>query len=194
MCRNPSVIVRLLFVTTALLLAFSITSADARRICTFKGEVVDHGWRSMKVKSGGQCAEVNVGWRTKYIPNRRPCIGERVAVDFVLANGYMKATKIVSLTPRLSPVRCYPPPPPPGTVCRTVAGKPKETCKPPDPVCTRTPPPHVRNKNWSPKRYKRKPTKPRKTAQISRENGESRVHHSCQAIMSRSLSPLHRRF
>jgi hypothetical protein len=170
MYRNPSVIVRLLLITAALVLAFVATSANARRVCTFKGEVVDHGWRTMKVKSGGQCAEVNVGWRTKYIPNRRPCIGERVAVDFVLSNGYMKATKIVSLTPRPSPVRCYPPPPPPGTVCHNVAGKPKEVCRTPEPICSRTPPPHVRNKRWTPKRYRRKPIKPKKTVQ--REEGE----------------------
>src|SRR5208283_723134 len=86
--------------------------ADAYRVCTFKGTVLDNGWRSMTVKSGNQCAEVNVGWRTKYMPNRRPCIGERVAVDFLLEDGYMKATKVVSLSPMPSSVQCYPPPPP----------------------------------------------------------------------------------
>src|SRR5512139_3658015 len=62
----------------AIILCLVLSSAEAYRICTFKGTVLEHGWRSMTVKSGTQCAEVNVGWRTKYLPNRRPCIGERV--------------------------------------------------------------------------------------------------------------------
>ena len=102
------------------MLIFAVLPAEAYRICTFKGTVIDHGWRSMTVKSGTQCAEVNVGWRTKYVPNRRPCLGERVAVDFTLEDGYMKATKIVSLSPLPPSVQCYPPPPPNSAVCRTV--------------------------------------------------------------------------
>jgi len=134
---------------------------DAYRICTFKGTVMDNGWRSMTVKSGNRCAEVNVGWRTKYMPNRRPCIGERVAVDFMLEDGYMKATKVVSLTPPVPEARCYPPAPPSGTVC----GKPTreevvtDACPRPKPIFSTKPPAHVVDRNWTPRR-EAKPTKP----------------------------------
>ncbi|MDQ7783800.1 MAG: hypothetical protein RDU20_13035 [Desulfomonilaceae bacterium] len=144
----------------------------AYRLCTFKGTVVDHGWRSMTVKSGGQCAEVNVGWRTKYVPNRRPCLGERVAVDFILEDGYMKATKVVSLSPPPPSAQCYPPPPPSSSVCRTVGAEERAydigDCPRPDPICSPTPPPHVRDPAWSPTRRpaarpaRVKPTPPKK--------------------------------
>lgn len=157
-----------LAIAVAAVLAVALaSSAQAFRICTFKGTVIDHGWRTMKVKSRGQCATVNVGWRTKFIPNRRPCIGERVAVDFILTDGYMKATKIVSLTPRPAPVSCYPPPPPPGTVCRSVPEDTPETCVAPDPICSRTPPPHVRGTVGRERRpAARKP--PRQTAAVKK--------------------------
>ncbi|HTY21924.1 MAG TPA: hypothetical protein VMC85_02270 [Desulfomonilaceae bacterium] len=154
----------------ALLLAILIVQcaitapAQAYRICTFKGTVIDNGWRSMTVKSGNQCAEVNVGWRTKYMPNRRPCIGERVAVDFMLEDGYMKATKVVSLTPPVPEAQCFPPAPPSGTVC----GKPvaeevvTDTCARPRAICSTKPPAHVADRNWVPKRevLPPKPAKP----------------------------------
>jgi hypothetical protein len=127
--------------------------AEAYRVCTFKGTVVDNGWRTMTVKSGGQCAEVNVGWRTKYIPNRRPCLGERVAVDFTLEDGYMKATKVVSLSPLPREAECYPPPPPSTSVCRTVRGEQPavvDTCPSPRAVCSTRPPAHVSDRSWSP--------------------------------------------
>ena len=130
---------------------------DAYRVCTFKGTVVDHGWRTMLVKSNGQCAEVNVGWRTKYVPNRRPCIGEVVAVDFILEDGYMKATKVVSLTPAPAIAQCYPPAPPAGSVCRSVgedtgpgAGPGADSCAAPRPICSTKPPAHVSDRSWSP--------------------------------------------
>jgi len=130
------------------------SSAHAYRICTFKGTVVDHGWRSMTVKSNGQCAEVNVGWRTKYLPNRRPCLGERVAVDFILEDGYMKATKVVSLSPIQPSAECYPPAPPSSSTCRTVPGEETptmtDTCTPPRAICSTKPPAHVSNPLWSP--------------------------------------------
>jgi len=132
-------------------------SADAYRICTFKGTVVENGWRSMTVKSNGQCAEVNVGWRTKYVPNRRPCIGEIVAVDFTLEDGYMKATKVVSLTPTPPSMQCFPPAPPASSVCRTVGeegtsngSSSLDSCVPPKPVFSTKPPAHVSDRNWSP--------------------------------------------
>jgi len=127
--------------------------AEAYRVCTFKGTVVDNGWRTMTVKSGGQCAEVNVGWRTKYLPNRRPCLGERVAVDFLLEDGYMKATKVVSLSPLPREAECYPPAPPSTSVCRTVGGEETtavDTCPSPRAICSTRPPAHVSDKNWSP--------------------------------------------
>lgn len=135
--------------------------ATGYRICNFKGTVVDHGWRSMTVKTGGECATVNVGWRTKYIPNRRPCLGERVSVDFTLEDGYMKATKVVSLTSPAAPVECYPPPPPGSTRCRSVPDTREETCPPPRQICSRTPPPHVRGDRWRAKRIRQKPSKRR---------------------------------
>jgi len=148
------------FVSVAAMLivaAFSVSfltvePVDAYRICTFKGTVIDHGWRTMTVKSGNQCAEVNVGWRTKYLPNRRPCLGERVAVDFQLEDGYMKATKVVSLSPLPPSVRCYPPPPPPGTRCRSVGEEalPPESCARPKPICSTKPPAYVSEKAWTP--------------------------------------------
>jgi hypothetical protein len=131
-------------------------SADAYRICTFKGTVVDNGWRTMTVKSNGQCAEVNVGWRTKYVPNRRPCLGEVVAVDFTLEDGYMKATKVVSLTPTPPSMQCFPPAPPASSVCRTVgengssSSSTLDSCVPPKPVFSTKPPAHVTDRNWSP--------------------------------------------
>lgn len=136
---------------------------EAYRVCTFKGTVVDHGWRTMTVKSGRQCAEVNVGWRTKYIPNRRPCLGERVAVDFTLEDGYMKATKVVSLSPLPPSVQCYPPPPPSSAVCREVGGERAalDTCPPPRAVCSTRPPSYVTDRSWSPRK---KPTARRKRA------------------------------
>ncbi len=141
-----------------------VPPADAYRICTFKGTVLDNGWRSMTLRSGNQCAEVNVGWRTKYLPNRRPCIGERVAVDFMLEDGYMKATKVVSLTPAVPEAQCFPPAPPSSTVC----GKPvreevaPEPCPRPRAICSTKPPAHVADRNWVPKREAAPPktTKP----------------------------------
>jgi hypothetical protein len=136
-----------------------VPPADAYRICTFKGTVLDNGWRSMTLRSGNQCAEVNVGWRTKYLPNRRPCIGERVAVDFMLEDGYMKATKVVSLTPAMPEAQCFPPAPPSGTVC----GKPvreevaPEPCPRPKPIVSTKPPAHVADRNWVPKREAAQP-------------------------------------
>ena len=127
--------------------------AHAYRVCTFKGTVMDNGWRTMMVKSNGQCAEVNVGWRTKYVPNRRPCIGEVVAVDFILEDGYMKATKVVSLTPSPAVNQCYPPAPPSGSVCRTVGedtGPGPDSCAPLKPICSTRPPAHVSERSWSP--------------------------------------------
>lgn len=165
--------------SAALITMFLVVQpGHAYRVCTFKGTVVDHGWRSMTVKSNGQCAEVNVGWRTKYIPNRRPCLGERVAVDFTLEDGYMKATKVVSLSPLPPSVQCYPPPPPSSAVCRTVGGDSGagaaglESCPSPRGVCSTRPPAHVSDPMWSPKRRMaaverpkpgvKKPTKPTK--------------------------------
>ncbi|MFH1113389.1 MAG: hypothetical protein V1792_05665 [Pseudomonadota bacterium] len=134
---------------------------SAYRLCTFKGTVVDNGWRTMTVKSGGQCAEVNVGWRTKYVPNKRPCLGERVAVDFILEDGYMKATKVVSLTPPPSSVQCWPPPPPRSAECRTVGGTEKETdadeCARPGAVCSSKPPSYVTDRDWSPQKSSIRP-------------------------------------
>lgn len=138
--------------SVALFFCFHAEGVHAYRICTFKGTVIDHGWRNMTVKSGNQCAEVNVGWRTKYIPNRRPCIGERVAVDFILEDGYMKATKVVSLSPLPPSMQCYPPPPPSSSVCRTVpeAAAP-EPCPSPKAICSTKPPAHVSEPSWSPR-------------------------------------------
>jgi hypothetical protein len=151
MAGKFSVSARLALLATAVVLMLMLaTSTQAYRICTFKGSVVENGWRTMTVKSGRQCATVNVGWRTKYIPNRRPCIGERVAVDFILEDGYMKATKVVSLTPPPQPVTCYPPPPPSSAVCRTVAERAEEVCEPARPICSRRPPPHVAEPSWAP--------------------------------------------
>src|SRR5271157_941696 len=151
---------RVLLISAALiLLCFAVAPVQAYRICTFKGTVVDNGWRSMTVKSGTQCAEVNVGWRTKYLPNRRPCIGERVAVDFMLEDGYMKATKVVSLTPAMPEAQCFPPAPPSSTVC----GKPvreevaPEPCPRPKPIVSTKPPAHVADRNWVPKREAAQP-------------------------------------
>lgn len=138
---------------TMAIVVIGAVSADAYRICTFKGTVVDNGWRTMTVKSNGQCAEVNVGWRTKYVPNRRPCIGEVVAVDFALEDGYMKATKVVSLSPPPASMQCYPPAPPASTVCRTVGEETssiQDSCVPPRPVYSTKPPAHVTDRNWSP--------------------------------------------
>jgi hypothetical protein len=133
---------------------FAADAVQAYRICTFKGTVVDHSWRSMMVQSNGQCAEVNVGWRTKYLPNRRPCIGERVAVDFMLEEGYMKAIKVVSLSPFPASVQCYPPPPPRGSVCRSAGDEGgaavTDACPSPRAVCSTKPPAHVTDRSWSP--------------------------------------------
>ena len=144
--------------TATLIVQFLIAApVGAYRICTFKGTVVENAWRSMTVRSGNRCAEVNVGWRTKYLPNHRPCIGERVAVDFVLEDGYMKATKVVSLTPPLPETRCYPPAPPSGTVC----GKPireevaPAPCQRPGATCSTRPPAHVAERNWAPRKEAR---------------------------------------
>lgn len=155
MSRKYVIAAPALLVAAALVLSsFAVDSAFAYRICTFKGTVIDNGWRSMTVKSGDQCAEVNVGWRTRFIPNRRPCLGERVAVDFILQEGYMKATKVVSLNPMPPSRECYPPPPPRGTVCRTVAGEEparETTCPTPGrAICSTRPPSHVTDRAWSP--------------------------------------------
>lgn len=164
---------------TLLLLCCIGDPSYASRICTFKGVVLDHGWRSMTVKSGNQCAEVNVSWRTKFIPNRRPCIGERVAVDFVLEDGFMKATKVVSLTPTPPEARCYPPPPPNSTVCRTVeeSAREPETCPPPQEVCTTKPPAHVTDKEWTPgkKETRKKPPTPKTAAVREPKDGKKTI-------------------
>lgn len=167
-------------VLTAAVLILTVSAVSetaAYRICTFKGIVVDDGWRSMVVKSSGRCSTVNVSWRTKFIPNRRPCIGESVAVDFVLEDGYMKATKVVSLTKLPPPVSCYPPPPPSNAVCRDVPDAAPDSCPPPKEICSRTPPPHVRDRELKrekkrSKRIERKPERrpgrPERTARKPR--------------------------
>jgi hypothetical protein len=146
-----------IFITITAIIVFADPYAEAYRICTFKGTVIDHGWRSMTIKSGTQCAEVNVGWRTKYLPNRRPCIGERVAVDFLLEDGYMKATKIVSLSPLPTAMQCYPPAPPSSAVCRNVEDDGATVavegpCASPRAICSNKPPAHVSDPSWSPSR------------------------------------------
>jgi len=155
---------------TMAIVVLGAVSADAYRVCTFKGTVMDNGWRSMTVKSNGQCAEVNVGWRTRYVPNRRPCIGEVVAVDFILEDGYMKATKVVSLTPSPAVPQCYPPAPPSGSVCRTVGedtGPGPDSCAAPKPVCSTTPPAHVSDRSWSPGKQEVTPKPSSATSQKS---------------------------
>jgi hypothetical protein len=155
--KNHVVIFTVIVSLTMAIVFIGAVSADAYRICTFKGTVVENGWRNMTVKSNGQCAEVNVGWRTKYVPNRRPCIGEIVAVDFTLEDGYMKATKVVSLTPTPPSMQCFPPAPPASSVCRTVGeegtsngSSSLDSCVPPKPVFSTKPPAHVSDRNWSP--------------------------------------------
>ncbi len=134
------------------------------KICTFKGVVIEHGWRTMTVKTGGQCAKVNVGWRTKYIPNRRPCLGETVAVDFLLEDGYMNATKVVSLSPKPPEKECYPPPPPKSTRCKNVPGSSEGSCEAPKPVCSSKPPKYVSDpEKWSPKKRRIHKKRPKKT-------------------------------
>mgnify|MGYP006940532114 CR=1 FL=1 len=162
MSRKCSVCGLIAIAAAALLIACMVEPVQAYRICTFKGTVVENGWRSMTVKSNGQCAEVNVGWRTKFVPNRRPCIGEDVAVDFILEDGYMKATKVVSLTPLPASAQCYPPAPPQGTVCRNATDEPgpsggpsvgpsaTDSCTPPKPIVSTRPPAHVSDPSWSP--------------------------------------------
>ncbi|MGB6065510.1 MAG: hypothetical protein WBG50_11925 [Desulfomonilaceae bacterium] len=171
------VLARVVLISAALiLLCFAVPSAQAYRICTFKGTVIDNGWRSMTVKSGRQCAEVNVGWRTKYIPNHRPCIGERVAVDFVLEDGYMKATKVVSLSPHPASVQCYPPPPPSTSVCRTVREETSTVtpCTPPRAVCSTKPPAYVTEKAWSP--HRRAIAPPKVTKPVPATKKHAAVH------------------
>ena len=77
----------------------------------------------------------------------------RVAVDFILEDGYMKASKVVSLTPMPSSVQCYPPAPPSSSVCRTVnegtAGV-EQPCPSPRAICSTKPPSHVSEPAWSP--------------------------------------------
>jgi hypothetical protein len=155
--KNHVVVFTVIVSLTMAIVFIGAVSADAYRICTFKGTVVENGWRNMTVKSNGQCAEVNVGWRTKYVPNRRPCIGEIVAVDFTLEDGYMKATKVVSLTPTPPSMQCFPPAPPASSVCRTVGeegtsngSSSLDSCVPPKPVFSTKPPAHVSDRNWSP--------------------------------------------
>jgi hypothetical protein len=164
---------------TVLVVCLAVAPVHAYRICTFKGTVLDHGWRSMTVKSGNQCAEVNVGWRTKYIPNRRPCIGERVAVDFILEDGYMKATKVVSLSPLPPSMQCYPPAPPSTAVCRTVTeggATVVQPCPSPRGTCSTKPPAHVSNPNWSPGKPTAEEAKPaRPSARKPTEHREARV-------------------
>lgn len=145
------------------IVCFAPVPAYSYRVCTFKGTVVDHGWRSMTVRTNGQCAEVNVGWRTKYIPNHRPCIGETVGVDFILEDGYMKATKVVSLTPLPPSQQCYPPAPPSSSTCRTVGGGPSiatDGCPPPRAIISTRPPAHVANPAWIPSAPPRSAAKP----------------------------------
>ena len=174
---------------TMAIVVMGAVSADAYRICTFKGAVVDHGWRSMTVKSNGQCAEVNVGWRTKYVPNRRPCLGEIVAVDFILEDGYMKATKVVSLSPTPAAAQCYPPAPPAGTVCRTVggeeAGPTTDSCVPPKPVCSTKPPAHVYDRNWAPGK---KESAPKHSSAVTPPQGATRTEPSGPAPVKKPVT------
>ncbi len=152
MSGKCSVFGSIAIVMAALLITCMAEPVQAYRICTFKGAVVENGWRTMTVKSNGQCAEVNVGWRTKFVPNRRPCLGENVAVDFILEDGYMKATKVVSLSPLPSAAQCYPPAPPSGSVCRSVGEEPSpiDSCTPPKPIISTRPPAHVSDPSWGP--------------------------------------------
>ncbi len=185
---------------TALLLAgLTVLPSHAYRVCTFKGTVVDNGWRSMTVKSNGQCAEVNVGWRTKYIPNRRPCLGELVAVDFILEDGYIKATKVVSLSPVPQSAQCYPPPPPSGSECRTVGDEAapspdRDSCTPSRPICSTKPPAHVSDPSWSPDKQpsaSKPESKPglKKTAPEKKEKPSTSVAPSTKETKDESKEP-----
>lgn len=170
----------------AVLIAVCLAAPPAQgyRICTFKGTVLDHGWRSMTLKSGNQCAEVNVGWRTKYLPNRRPCIGENVAVDFILEDGYMKATKVVSLSPLPPSLQCYPPAPPSTATCRTVAEEPSvraEGCVPPQATCTTRPPAHVTEPAWTPGKKEAAP-KPAAKPAIKKPSAEEKPKPPTAAV------------
>jgi hypothetical protein len=165
--KCPGCFLLVFFISIQILAVFDVHSADAYQVCTFKGTVVGNGWRTMIVRSNGQCATVNVGWRTRYIPNRRPCLGERVAVDFSLEQGFMKAIKVVSLTPTPVAANCYPPAPPRTSACRDVLDdRAIGECPSQDGSCSRTPPPHVRGRVIAPPTPK-KPltTKPPKPAQ-----------------------------
>jgi hypothetical protein len=176
-------------VTIVLFVCLAVAPVYAYRICTFKGIVLDNGWRTMTVRSGGQCAVVNVGWRTKYIPNRRPCIGQRVAVDFILEDGYMKATKVVSLSPLPPSVRCYPPPPPRTSVCRTVTEEGRVVrvpCRSHGGVCSRRPPAYVSNPNWSPAKSYREKHRPVKIKPHARRPVE---HRKVRPLASKPAAP-----
>jgi hypothetical protein len=177
--KYPGCFFLVFFVSIQILVVFGVQSADAYQVCTFKGTVVGNGWRTMIVRSNGQCATVNVGWRTRYIPNRRPCLGERVAVDFALEEGFMKALKVVSLTPTRVAANCYPPAPPRTTACRDVVDDRAVTgeCPSADGSCSRTPPPHVRGRVSTPPPTRRpvtaKPPKP-DPSQAKKPEGEKK--------------------
>ncbi|MCP4667761.1 MAG: SH3 domain-containing protein [Deltaproteobacteria bacterium] len=87
---------------------------EAMAFSVYVGKVVGLSSRELHVqRADGHIALFRVGWRTKYYPNRKPFLGERVKVEYLYDRGENVAYTLVILSsPPPPPPRSEPPPPP----------------------------------------------------------------------------------
>ena len=71
-----------------ILLGLAVCLQEVLALRAFTGRVTGIDRRHLVVKRhDGYTAAFRIGWRTRYYPNRRPLLGERVRVDYVYRRG-----------------------------------------------------------------------------------------------------------
>ena len=71
-----------------ILLGLAVCLQEVLALRAFTGRVTGIDRRHLVVKRhDGHAAAFRIGWRTRYYPNRRPLLGERVRVDYVYRRG-----------------------------------------------------------------------------------------------------------
>ena len=79
----------------AMLLSIGLDIAHAQKYVTFKGTVVSIDKKLLAVKDGeGTTMNFAMGRKTQFDPGRRPNVGERVEVDYLLRRGRNAAYQV----------------------------------------------------------------------------------------------------
>jgi uncharacterized protein YgiM (DUF1202 family) len=104
--------------TLIVLLGLVVALQEAFAFRAFTGRVAGIDLRHLIVKRhDGYVATFRIGWRTRYYPNRRPLIGERVRVEYL----YRRGENVGYTVTMLASVRRHPDPAPvpvPGSTLR----------------------------------------------------------------------------